>query len=238
MPQELDAACAAVGHDSEPGGWRSVSTVRTGLHRLMGLPEPIGSGPTSVQRFVTGTPVMHTFSAWEGRVLAGLTGVKEQVHPAPFGPSSVLHVVRHAEIESAAVRLARHFGLSGIASFDFVMDAEGASYLLECNPRPTPISHLGPSFGADLVGSLRCAVEGERTGGATYGEEGWVSLFPQEFLRDPDSAFLDRVPLDIPVADDPLLKHLLHRALDADQRQRWQKRARTMRSALSPNGTA
>jgi hypothetical protein len=98
---------------------------------------------------------MRAISAMEGAVLGGLSAYKLETHPAPTGPSTVVEFFENVEMAQEAASVTRDFELSGFASFDFMIEAQsGAAYLIELNPRPTPVCHLGGAFGDDLCGAL------------------------------------------------------------------------------------
>ena len=54
-----------------------------------------------LQAFTMGKPAMRTVSAWQGRVLEGVSFVAERTHPGPTGPSTM---VRHIEKRGDAIR--------------------------------------------------------------------------------------------------------------------------------------
>jgi hypothetical protein len=79
-------------------------------------------------------------------------------------------------------------GYSGFASLDFMLDGSGRAFLIELNPRPTPIAHLGERFGSCLCRHLHAALSGQpSSAGEPQGLPSRVALFPQEWVRDQDS---------------------------------------------------
>ena len=50
-------------------------------------------------------------------------------------------------------------GCTGYVSFDF-MEQDGQMLLLECNPRPVPVSHLGGRLGVDHAEELARLLRG------------------------------------------------------------------------------
>ena len=108
-----------------------------------------------VQGFVAGPTAMRAVIAWRGRVLSGLSAIKRETHPYPTSPSSVVEFIEHEEMRDAAQKLVAALGFSGFASLDFQLDADGRAHLIEFNPRPTPICHLGEVLlGRDLCSCL------------------------------------------------------------------------------------
>jgi predicted ATP-grasp superfamily ATP-dependent carboligase len=144
-----------------------------------------------VQGFVEGRSAMRVVVAQAGRVLGGLSAIKLETWPRSTGPSSCVEVIDHPEMEASAASLVDALGYSGFASLDFMLDESGRAALIELNPRPTPISHLGERLGACLFRKLAAALRGEPAdAGKPQGLPARVALFPQEWVRDQESAHL------------------------------------------------
>jgi hypothetical protein len=136
------------------------------------------------QAFVEGRTAMRVVCAYRGRVLGGLSAIKLETWPGSTGPSCVVELVDHSELNSAAERLIQGLGFSGFASLDFMLDSSGHAHLIELNPRPTPITHLGERYGGSLCRLLHAAITGEPTqAGNPQGLPSKVVLFPQEWVR-------------------------------------------------------
>jgi predicted ATP-grasp superfamily ATP-dependent carboligase len=168
-----------------------------------------------LQQFIPGVPAMHMVAAWQGRLLAGVSFLKAVVNPQPFGPSTVIRHIENAEMRAPAAKLVKTLGLSGFASFDFVISKDDKPFLIELNPRCTPALHLGRLFGHDLCGSLTRHLgwleESPET--ALLPKETAVALFPNEMERDPESAWLHSqsgVLHGIPWDDPDVVKHRYH----------------------------
>jgi len=154
----------------------------------------------SVQRFVTGMPSASAFAAWRGEVV-GAIYYDVLVAEDGIGPPSVIRWVDCPQIAAATVKIAAHFGLSGIHGMDFMRDARGDVHLIEINPRATQGSTLAFGPGRDLPAALAgCFVRdaGARAAIATD----LVAFFPREWLRDPMSPYLASAHHDVPW-DDP-----------------------------------
>ncbi len=83
-------------------------------------------------------------------------------------------------------------GYSGFASLDFMLDREGHSYLIELNPRPTPIAHMGERIGCCPCRHLHASLTGQPSkAGEPQGLPSRVALFPQEWVRDQNSHHLE-----------------------------------------------
>jgi hypothetical protein len=132
------------------------------------------------QQHIRGVPAMHSFSALNGQVLSGLSALKLTTHPGPTGPSASIEIVDHPEMAGAAAAMAAALGFGGFASFDFMVEAgSNRAFLIECNPRPTPICHLG-----NLAESLVTALAGRPVAEAPGLAAGTrLALYPQEWLR-------------------------------------------------------
>jgi biotin carboxylase len=106
-----------------------------------------------VQEFVRGRPAMSCVAALAGRALSTVSGFAEKVSER-VGPATVVRIVDVPEIRQATEEMVKVFGASGFLSFDFIVDEAGHAILLECNPRPTQIMHLGHLVGVDLARSF------------------------------------------------------------------------------------
>lgn len=144
-----------------------------------------------LQTFVEGRTAMRVVAAQNGRVLGGLSALKLETWPGATGPSSCVELIENAEMKSGAEAVIAALGYSGFASLDFIVDGSGRAFLLELNPRPTPISHLGERFGGCLCRHLKAALTGQTSeAGEPQGLPARVALFPQEWVRDQQSPHL------------------------------------------------
>lgn len=143
------------------------------------------------QSFVEGHTAMRLVVAFRGRVLGGLSALKLETWPRSTGPSTCVEFVEHDEMARSAQTVVEALGYSGFASLDFMLDAAGRAHLIELNPRPTPIAHLGERFGSCLCRHLHAALTGAAcTAGEPRGLPSKVALFPQEWVRDQNSPHL------------------------------------------------
>ena len=153
-----------------------------------------------IQRYADGVTWLASFVAERGRVLALVCAEKQRQYPPDIGPSTVLRFAHDAVMAAACERIVAALGYSGFGSIDFQMTVDGRALLLEFNPRPTPICHLGARLGVDLAAAY--ADGRERDAGQLVAQR--VALFPQELLRDPNGAGLDGCWHDVP-GDEPEL---------------------------------
>jgi hypothetical protein len=162
-----------------------------------------------VQRSIKGTPAMFCAVALQGRMIAGFAGITQQTCAAN-GPSSIVWIGADAEMARISEIMIRALGATGFVAFDFMIDdTTGDIYLLECNPRPIPVGHLGSRIGVDLCAALKAGLSGEshRTGDQVNGET--ITLFPQEWQRNPTGIAKTANYIDIPLDDPPLLRAMV-----------------------------
>src|SRR5712671_407692 len=100
-----------------------------------------GSSPAVIaQAFVPGRPANCAVACWEGKVLAQIS-VEVLAASRPTGPANVVRRISNPEMMSATERIAEKLHLSGFFGLDFIIESgSGATYLLEMNPRSTPLS--------------------------------------------------------------------------------------------------
>ncbi|RYC32666.1 hypothetical protein D3273_08040 [Lichenibacterium minor] len=166
--------------------------VKRALRRLVGFRPDRDGAAVTLQAHVAGTLAMRTVACDRGRVLDGISFAAESLDPPVTGSSTVVRPIDHPEMAEAAVRLAAALGLSGFASFDFIVAPDGAAHLIEMNARPIGSGHLGRRFGHDLYGAWLRALPGsvEAVAPAVPDAPCRVALFPKELRRDPGSPLL------------------------------------------------
>jgi hypothetical protein len=165
----------------------------------------------NVQEFVTGREATSAVACWQGTVLASLHFEVLSKRDSAAGPSSVVRLIENAEMSAAAEGMVRQLNLSGLQGFDFMLEAHtGHAYLIEINPRATQVGHLTLGPGRDLPAALYAAVSGEAVHAARkVTENDTIALFPQEWMRDPESAFLRSAYHDVPWEEPELLRACL-----------------------------
>ncbi len=161
----------------------------------------------TLQAFVEGRPANRAVACWRGEVLAGISVVALQTR-TPNGPATVVRVVDNPEMAEAAKRLVRALGVSGFCGLDFVIEpATGAAWLIEVNPRATPISHLPLGSERDLPAALHARLRGEPAPESACAIRGDViAMFPGEWCRDPVSPHLRTTFHDVPWAEIDLVR--------------------------------
>lgn len=112
------------------------------------------------QAFVPGRPANCAVACWEGKVLAQMN-VEVLAASTSTGPANVVRRIENAEMVRAAERIVSRNHLSGLFGLDFMIETgSGATYLIEMNPRCTPLCHIQLASGPDLVGALHARLAG------------------------------------------------------------------------------
>lgn len=153
----------------------------------------------NAQEFVQGREATSAIACWKGKVLAALHfEVVKKAYEA--GPATVLRVVEDTEMSAAAEKMIRRLNLSGMHGFDFMRAGDGGNtYLIEMNPRATQVGHLALGPGRDLSAALYSAVRGTSVlPGPRVTENDTIALCPHEWLRDPNSPYLQSAYHDVP----------------------------------------
>ncbi len=167
----------------------------------------------SAQTFIAGREATSAVACWKGELLASLHF--EVVHKMySAGPATVMRLVDNADMSAAVEKMVRRLKLSGIHGFDFMLerDSENA-YLIEINPRITQVGHLTLGAGRDLPAALCAALTGTAVQPAPkLTDNTLITLFPQEWMRDPSSPYLHSGYLDVPWGEPELLRACVQRA--------------------------
>jgi len=166
----------------------------------------------NAQSFVAGREATSAIACWKGAVLASLHFEVLKKQDAG-GPSTVLRLIENPEMSAAAEKMVRRLELSGLHGFDFMLEAQaGKPYLIEINPRATQVGHLTLGPGRDLPAALYAAVTGEVIQTAPkVTENDTIALFPQEWVRNPASAFLRSGYHDVPWEEPELVRVCIRR---------------------------
>lgn len=164
----------------------------------------------SVQSYIDGWPANIGVACWQGEVLASVCAESVATTSAT-GPSTVARIIRNAEMEEAARRVVRALGLSGMVGFDFVIDAAtGDAYLIEMNPRNTPICAIRLGEGRDLAEALVARLSGRRERERSpRTDQDILVFFPDTWMEDPASQFLRTGYHDVPWEQPELVRVLM-----------------------------
>jgi biotin carboxylase len=190
----------------------------TSLHRFAARGFAGSSEPLVAQRYHEGQLAFTTAVARNGVMLGGFSVAAERVHPVPTGASTVVKPIDRPELLQATEALIRQTGFSGFIGVDFILDsADGLPYLLEINPRATPVCRLGRLLGLDLCSLFAASFAGVTLDPATPQTVDAIALFPNEWLRSWRSPYLHDSYVDVPYDDPALLAHI-YRSLPLHRR--------------------
>jgi hypothetical protein len=103
--------------------------------------------------------------------------------------------------------------------FDFMLEGHTENaYLIEINPRTTQVGHLALGAGHNLPAALYSALSGDGVPATPkVTEKDTIVLFPQEWMRDPTSEFLQSGYHDVPWEEPALVSDCI--------RESWAQRA-------------
>ena len=194
-----------------------------------------GRGGFVLQEFVTGPVYGATVSGVRGRALAAIAFEKHRVS-SENGPTSVARFDPRPDILAHAKGLFESYGLNGYAGFDYVIDAQDRARFIEVNPRIMPTGHFDEHFGVDLTGAFLAGVRGAPPPPMREPLNRYVALFPNEWMRDPDSVFLRTGFHDVPWHDPAVLAAMIDKALMMRSRAEPQPFGDTGRVATLPYG--
>jgi hypothetical protein len=153
----------------------------------------------NAQAYAPGREATSAVACWNGAVVASLQfEVLEKAKSA--GHATVIRVIENPHMANAAEQLVRKLKLSGLHGFDFMLEAESEkAHLIEINPRATQVGHLTLGLGRDLPAALYAMVTGQPVKPApNVTENDTIALFPQEWIRDTASPFLQSAYHDVP----------------------------------------
>ena len=111
----------------------------------------------------------------------------------------MIRIIDHPEMSAIAETIVKRLGLSGLCGFDFVIDPNNQAWLIEMNPRLTPICHLPLDDNTDLAAALFLRITGFKPirNVATI-RDSMIALFPLAFLQRPPSTNLSSCYHDVP----------------------------------------
>ena len=95
-----------------------------------------------------------------------------------------------------------------------VLDSSNQAWLIEMNPRVTPICHFSLANGMTLAGSLYKQMTGLRPPSKLAPiNRGLIALFPDEIVRSPSSKYLQSCQHDVPWNEPEGVSSVLNHAL-------------------------
>ena len=184
----------------------------------MGAPQRDGFEPDAtrrlmIQRYIDGVLCYQDVAAWQGRYLAGYAADRLEAHGGPLGFGTVVRVHDSPALRDFSAQLVEAFGMTGLFACEYMLEkSTGLPYLLEISRRISPGTHFGGVMNVDLCAALHAAMLGIASptrGRPDPGEERIFVQFPGEWLRNPQSPWLRRYPVDVPWDDPELLDAML-----------------------------
>lgn len=165
-----------------------------------------------IQNFIPGIPANRAVACWQGQVLAGIS-VEAIRTQHQTGPATVVRVIENPEMSEAVNRLVRRLEISGLWGIDFILEeSTKIPYLIEINPRATPICHLPLGMGRNLPAALYMQLTGSPPIELpTMIDHDVIALFPGEWHRDPESSYLRSNYHDIPWDESGLIQECINR---------------------------
>ncbi len=174
-------------------------------------------GAVLLQEYLEGEPYLYSFVAVEGRLLAGNVVRRELPYDGPTSPHCRYVAIEHAEIVARSRQIIEATGFSGLGCVDFIIERSSRTpYLIECNPVPVNVAHLGRQLGSDLClalleylhndGPRRVHTPSSARSNEYFGE---AVLFPYDLIRDPASPVIAENPLDVPFDDPQVLAAMM-----------------------------
>ena len=175
--------------------------------------EPDASRRLVVQKYIAGTICYQNVAAWQGRYLAGYAGDRLETHGGPMTPGTVVRYHDAPALREFSVQLVQSLRMTGLFTSEYIVEkATGLPYLIEINRRISPGTHYGAVMNVDLCAALHAAMHGVDSPSRSRldsGEERIFVQFPAEWLRNPQSPWLRRHPVDVPWDDPELLDAML-----------------------------
>jgi hypothetical protein len=161
----------------------------------------------NAQAFVAGREATSAVACWKGTALAALH-FEVISKTSSVGHATVVRLIENPEMSLAAEKMVRRLNLSGVHGFDFMLEGGTSNaYLIEINPRATQVGHLALGPGRDIPAALYAALSGEAVQPAPkVSEKDTIALFPQEWIRDPESPFLRSAYHDVPWEEPGLVR--------------------------------
>jgi predicted ATP-grasp superfamily ATP-dependent carboligase len=119
-----------------------------------------------------------------------------------------LQFTENPEMAAATAKMVSRLGLSGLHGFDFMLEEESENaHLIEINPRATQVGHLTLGEGRDLPAALYACVSGQPIEPSPkVTESSTIALFPHEWIRNPESPFLQSAYHDVPWSEPALVR--------------------------------
>lgn len=168
-----------------------------------------------VQAFIVGRHLSQALVSLRGVSLASFAWERYQSTEDVAGQTSVVRFIESQETRESAEALSCAFGMEGFFNVQYIVRNDTReAYLLEINRRIVTHMHMGERVDADLPRALHRHLSGLRDRSGTTGSGvnaigAMVTVFPREYLRDPQSPYLRECPVDAPWDDPDLFAAML-----------------------------
>jgi hypothetical protein len=190
----------------------------------------------NAQTFVDGKEATSAVACWKGKVLAALH-FEVISKTSSVGHATVVRLIESPEMSAAVEKMAGRLQLSGVHGLDFILEKQtGNAYLIEINPRATQVGHLALGPERDIPAALYASLSGEAAQPAPkVTEKDTIALFPQEWIRDPESSLLRSAYHDVPWEEPGLVRDCVN---NRRKQSAWYSRAqRKQGSSASSSAT-
>lgn len=206
-----DAAALATALRQPRSVWSAGKAV---LRSWLGRDWYPGTPAVDIQKAIDGRPAMYCAVAWRGQMLAGFAGLPTAT-ASPTGPSTSVRLCESPAMAAASARMIEAFGATGFLGFDFMIeDGTEQVYLLECNPRPIQVCHLGPLIHCDLAQRLATELAACQGAGERWSARGDIEVMLMPGSLRGDGTGTDHRHRDIPWDDRGLLRFAGHSGPD------------------------
>ncbi len=122
-----------------------------------------------------------------GRPVCWFSYFMRRTWPNRFASACVAEIYDHADVELLARGIGEITTFDGLGGIDWIQDERtGRLVMLEFNPRPTPVYHLGPHAGVDFARAIADWRSGTASSQRPERNGKWVQLFPQNLYRATD----------------------------------------------------
>ena len=160
-----------------------------------------------VQKCIKGESALYCGVAWNGKMLAGFAGIRKGT-VGVNGPSTHVWIGHHEAIQQASQTMIKALGATGFIGFDFMIESRtGKVFLIECNPRPVQVNHLGVRIGVDLCAALAKEISGQFSANPGFADRSErIAIYPAAKLGQ--NAEMSADYLDAPYDDPPLMKFM------------------------------
>jgi predicted ATP-grasp superfamily ATP-dependent carboligase len=136
--------------------------------------------PVVVQACVEGDAGSISVLYDHGRPTCWFSYLMKQTWPNRFSSASAAHVVTHPDAEALVDGVGAMTSFHGLGGIDWVWDRQrNRWFLLEFNPRPTPVYYLGERVGADFKAALGGVGAGKTQNVDSVRSRKMILLFPQ-----------------------------------------------------------